>query len=158
MTDLRTTLQAALGDRYRVGQEQGVGGLARVFRATRGRGGREVLVAVVPPAVAVRLDPTRFRAAVEDAGRVRHPSLAGPIGVGAAGDMAWVIYPHGHGETLRERLGRGDHLSVDDALRLLSQLAGGLAVAHDAGMVHGDVRPECVSFEGGRAVLDEFGL
>lgn len=158
MTDLRTTLQAALGERYRVEQEQGVGGLARVFRATQARGGREVLVAVVPPAVAVRLDAARFRAAIEDAGRVRHPSLSAPIGVGAAGELAWVIYPHGHGETLRERLGRGDRLSVDAAVRLLTQVAGGLAVAHDAGMVHGDVRPECVSFEGGRAVLYEFGL
>lgn len=63
------------------------------------------------------------------------------------------------GETLRDRLEREGALPVDDALRIVRALLEGLAVAHLAGVVHRDVKPENVFLEsdGGVRLID-FGI
>ena len=155
---LLARLQAALGDAYRVERELGVSGIARFFHATNPADGREFAVAALPPAIATRLDPERFQAEIARAARVRHAHLVAPLEAGMVGDLAYCIYPYRPGEGLRETLQREGHLSADAAGRLVSQIADALAPAHEAGMAHGDLRPECVVLDGTRIAVTEFGL
>ncbi|HXV90875.1 MAG TPA: serine/threonine-protein kinase [Gemmatimonadales bacterium] len=155
---LLARLQAALGDSYRVERELGMSGIARFFHATNPADRREFAVAALPPAVATRLDPERFQAEISRAARVRHAQLVAPLGARVVGDLAYCIYPYRQGESLRERLQREGHLPADAAGRLLAQIADALAPAHEAGLAHGALRPECVVLDGTRVVVTEFGL
>jgi serine/threonine-protein kinase len=96
-------------------------------------------------------------------GRLQHPGLL-PIlhaDVAHAGDglpIAYVITPHLDGETLRARLAREGELPLDDALRLLAEIAEAVAVLHAHDAVHGGIRPEAIRLVGRHALLAEAGL
>src|SRR5690606_17816532 len=62
------------------------------------------------------------------------------------------------GESLRHRLRREGKLPIDDAVRILSELASALAFAHEKGIVHRDLKPENVLLSDGHAVLADFGI
>jgi serine/threonine-protein kinase len=66
--------------------------------------------------------------------------------------------PYVRGESLRARLARERPLPVADAVRILGQIADALACAHEAGVVHRDVKPENVLFQHDHAVLADFGI
>jgi serine/threonine-protein kinase len=60
------------------------------------------------------------------------------------------------GDSLRERL--GPQMSVDDACRILEEVASALAYAHSQGVIHRDIKPENIMFFHGRAVVLDFGI
>src|SRR5207244_7719566 len=62
------------------------------------------------------------------------------------------------GESLRDRLSREKQLSLEDALRIATEVAGALAYAHSRGIVHRDIKPENVMLSGGTAVVADFGI
>jgi serine/threonine-protein kinase len=62
------------------------------------------------------------------------------------------------GGSLRERLNRDKHLPLDETVRIVGELAGGLALAHERGIVHRDLKPENILFLEGQAVVADFGI
>lgn len=70
----------------------------------------------------------------------------------------YYVLPFIEGQSLRERLDREPRLPIDEALRITRQAADALAYAHDAGIVHRDVKPENILFEAGHAVVADFGI
>ena len=70
-----------------------------------------------------------------------------------------MVLEYIHGETLASRLGREPRLSEETLLRLLEEVLSGLAVIHEAGYVHRDVKPGNLMLreEDGSAVLLDFG-
>ena len=65
--------------------------------------------------------------------------------------------PYVEGESLRERLARGQ-LPIDDALGIGPRGAEALDYAHAAGMVHRDIKPENIMLSGGHALVADFGI
>jgi len=68
--------------------------------------------------------------------------------------------PYLEGESLQTRLNRESKLPIPEVLRLVSEIAKGLAAAHAAGLVHRDIKPDNIWLEspGARAKLIDFGL
>ncbi len=66
--------------------------------------------------------------------------------------------PFVEGESLRDRLKRDRQLPLDDALRISTEIAEALAVAHASGVIHRDIKPENILLEKGHAILAEFGI
>jgi serine/threonine-protein kinase len=66
--------------------------------------------------------------------------------------------PHIEGESLRDRLSAGDHLSFEEAVGITQQVAAALQHAHDNGIIHRDVKPENILLSAGLAVLSDFGV
>jgi serine/threonine-protein kinase len=151
------TLQAALGDRYRIERELGRGGMAAVYLARDLRHDRAVAIKALAP----HLGPTgidRFLHEIRIAARLTHPHVLGVHDSGEAHGLLYYVMPYVAGETLRARLDREGALPVADVARLLRDLADALAYAHGAGIVHRDLKPENVLLSAGHAVVADFGI
>ena len=70
----------------------------------------------------------------------------------------YLVMPWLEGETLRARLRAHGRLSITDALRVGVGIADALVALHSHGLVHRDVKPDNVLFDGRHAVLVDFGL
>jgi eukaryotic-like serine/threonine-protein kinase len=77
------------------------------------------------------------------AARLDHPNLAHPVEIGLQERWPFVAYDADGAQTLGSRIG-SDGLPARDAADMTAQVARGLAFAHEAGMVHGDVQPYLV--------------
>src|SRR5207245_2365066 len=62
------------------------------------------------------------------------------------------------GESLREKLTRQQQLSVDEAVRIATQVASALDYAHRQGVIHRDIKPENILLHEGEAVVADFGI
>src|SRR4029077_622731 len=77
---------------------------------------------------------------------------------GSAPGFLYYVMPYVEGESLRDRLTREKQLSLEDALRVATEVAGALAYAHSRGVVHRDIKPENIMLSGGTAVVADFGI
>ncbi|HUK63204.1 MAG TPA: serine/threonine-protein kinase, partial [Dongiaceae bacterium] len=158
MTDVRASIQIALGTRYEVQDEVGRGGMATVYRAFDRQLGRAVAVKVLHPELTHLLGPERFRREVSIAAALQHPNIVPVYESGSQGDLLYYTMPLVEGETLRTRLVRETQLPMDEALRIAEDVAEALRCAHEHGIVHRDIKPENILLSGGHAVVADFGI
>lgn len=147
--DLRTAPPRRIGA-YVLAECVGVGGHARVYRATT-PDGLEVAVKLLGSGGAQ--DPgaiRRFEREIEVVAALRHPGLIRLIDHGVDSEHGpYMVTSFVHGPTVRE-VGRGHRLCPEAALVLLQALAGPLSALHGAGIIHRDIKPENI-------ILDRFG-
>lgn len=158
MTDIRAQLQAALGDVYALDREFGGSGRSRIFLATEIRLGRVVVIKVVTPEKGGELFADRFAREVKFATRLQHANIVPLLGTGVAGTLAYYTMPYVDGPSLRARMAGGERLALDEATRILRDVAQALAYAHDQGVVHRDLRPEHILLAEGSALVTDFGI
>ena len=151
-------LQDALGDGYRVEHELGAGGMGTGFLAEDLRHGRRVAVKVLRPEIAASMGTERFHREIRIAARLQHPNILSLIDSGEAGKLLYYVMPYVEESTLRVRLVRDGELPIDEALRILREIADALGYAHGQAVVHRDLKPENVLFMAGHAQLADFGV
>jgi Tol biopolymer transport system component len=137
----------------------GAGGMGEVFRARDTRLGRDVALKILPSSVATLPDRLRrFAQEAQAAAALNHPNVIAVYDVHIDGDTPYVVSELLEGETLRAALARGA-LAPRRAVEIATQVAAGLAAAHQKGIVHRDVKPENIFLTtDGRAKLLDFGL
>jgi serine/threonine protein kinase len=144
---------------YRIEESIGAGGMGEVFRARDTKLGRDVALKVLPQTVAN--DPhvlARFEREARAIAAVSHPNILAIHDFVTGGEASFVVTELLQGETLRDRLTQGA-LAPRKAADLGRQVARGLAAAHDAGIVHRDMKPENLFLtEDGRIKILDFGL
>jgi TolB-like protein/Tfp pilus assembly protein PilF len=148
-----------LAGRYRVLSLLGAGGMGRVYLAEDAELGRRVALKFLPEHLTHDAEQARrFRQEARAASALNHPNILTVYGVEQEGDMSVIASEYIEGETLRERLSRGA-LAPAEALDIAAQIASALRAAHEAGIVHRDVKPENVMLrpDGYVKVLD-FGI
>jgi hypothetical protein len=149
-----------LGD-YQLQSLLGAGGMAEVYRALELPLGREVAVKVLPAALAA--DPNyvaRFRTEARRVAQLRHPHIVEVYAFngGEHGDLLYLVMPVLR-ESLRDRLDHEGRLSIEESIRIVTEIASGLEVAHGMGLVHRDVKPENILLDqNGQAKLTDFGI
>ena len=158
-----TELQAVLAGRYTIERELGRGGMATVYLARDERHHRavalKVLHAELTSLVGSSLGARRFQREIEIAAQLNHPHILPLYDSGAASGHLYYIMPFVDGESLRGRLARAGPLAIDDAIRLLRDLARALAHAHRHGVVHRDIKPENILLNrDGDALVADFGV
>ncbi len=82
--NLRTQLESALGNSFRIIRELGGGGMSRVFLAEDVEHGREIVVKVVPSDLAGQVNVKRFRREIKVAARLQHPCIVPVLSSGNA--------------------------------------------------------------------------
>jgi CheY-like chemotaxis protein len=152
---------AKLAGRYEIRAVIGRGGMGVVYRAHD----RELLEEVAIKTIRRDLlsdDPVldeQLKSEIRLARRISHRNVVRTHDLGEADGIAFVTMEYVQGLTVRELLDTRGRLGVSSALALTRQFAEALAVAHDAGVIHRDVKPEnaLVDAEGVLKVMD-FGI
>ncbi|MGE5235813.1 MAG: protein kinase domain-containing protein [Acidobacteriota bacterium] len=144
---------------YEVLAPLGAGGMGEVYRARDTRLDREVAVKVLPGELS--RDPDRLRRFEQEAratSRLNHPNILSVFDIGRVEETPFIVFELLEGVTLRDRLRHGE-LPRRTVLEWATQIARGLAAAHDKGIVHRDLKPEnlFVTTDGLVKILD-FGL
>ncbi|NIO31919.1 MAG: protein kinase, partial [Gemmatimonadetes bacterium] len=151
-------LRSALGDRYRVEDEIGHGGMATVYLAQDLKHERRVAIKVLRPDLASMLGPERFLREIQIEAGLQHINILPIYDSGEADGFLYYVMPYVEGESLRARIEREKQLPLDDALQITREIAEALSYAHDHGIVHRDIKPENILLSGGHAVLADFGI
>jgi len=155
---LATLLQDALGSAYRLERELEAGGMSRLFLATDVRLNRQVVVKVLPPDLVSNTSIARFKREIELTVRLQHPLILPILTSGSYDDVLYYITPFIPGESLRERIAREGKLPLDDIRRILRDVGGALAFAHQRGIAHRDIKPGNILLADGHAILADFGI
>jgi serine/threonine protein kinase len=144
---------------YKLNAQIGVGGMGEVWRAADLGLNREVAIKVLLSQFSH--DPERlkrFEQEARAAGRLNHPNVLTVYGIGKERGLTYLVTELLEGVTLRQRLSASSIPEVK-AVEYASQLAQGLAVAHDKRIVHRDLKPENVFITNdGHVKILDFGL
>ena len=149
-----------IADRYELEELVGTGGMSTVFRAHDRQLERRVAIKILHEHYAD--DPEyleRFRREARAVAKLSHPNIVTVIDRGDDGGRQYIVFEHVEGENLKELVVRSGRLPVRRALELALDVAGGLAFAHDHGLVHRDVKPQNVLLSReGEAKVTDFGI
>ena len=144
---------------YRIMEALGAGGMGAVYKAYDERLDRVVALKLLPPEFTSHEDRRRrFLQEARAASALNHPHIITVYEFGEDGGRPYMATEYVEGETLRQKIA-ASALGVSEALDFATQLAEGLAKAHDAGIVHRDLKPEnlMVTRDGYLKILD-FGI
>lgn len=145
--------------RYKIIEKIGSGGMGEVFLAEDEKLERKVALKVLPAEVAS--EPERMRRFVleaKTASALNHPNIVTIYEINDDGEVPYIAMEYVKGETLAKTL-RSERLEMASVVDIAIQIAGALAAAHEAGIVHRDVKPDNIIIrpDGLVKVLD-FGL
>ncbi|GAA1674945.1 hypothetical protein GCM10009765_25310 [Fodinicola feengrottensis] len=153
-----------IAGRYEILAWIGAGGMATVWKARDTVLDRQVaLKAVRLPAElpdAAREDSfTRLRREARLAAKLHHPSIVQVYDVLTVDEQPWIVMELLAGRSLDDIIQEDGPLSVDEAAAIAITLLDALGAAHEAGVLHRDVKPANVMIDGeGRATLTDFGI
>lgn len=156
--DLLQQLQRTLGDGYVVERELARGGMSRVYLAKDNSLGRDVVIKALSPDLAAEVNVERFSREIRLAGRLQNPHIVPLLSAGDSEGTPYYVMPFVGGESLRHLLQRSGELPVDQAVRILRDVAVALDYAHRQGVVHRDIKPENILLSGGTGVVTDFGV
>src|SRR5437867_8536708 len=152
---------------YKILEKLGEGGMGVVYKAEDTKLKRIVALKFLPQHVsASETDKARFLLEAQAAAALNHPNICtiygidehdGPAYAGApAGRQTFIAMEFVDGQTLRERRGT---LNPTKAIDIGVQIADGLSIAHEKGIVHRDIKPENIMVrKDGIVQIMDFGL
>jgi serine/threonine-protein kinase len=149
-----------LAGRYEVETLLGQGGMARVFRGTDRVLDRTVAIKVLSPQFADDDQfVARFRREAQAAAGLNHPNIVGVYDTGDQGDVHFIVMEYVEGRTLRDVIRSDGPLLPERAAEIGGAVARALSSAHEAGLVHRDIKPGNIMLtrEGEVKVMD-FGI
>ena len=158
MSDPVTRLNAALEGRYHVEHGIGEGGMATVYLADDVRHERKVALKVLKPELAAVLGAERFLAEIKTTANLQHPHILPLHDSGEADGFLFYVMPYVEGDTLRDRLDRDKQLPIDEAVQIATGVANALQAAHEAGIVHRDIKPGNILLSRGEPLVSDFGI
>lgn len=151
---------AVLDGRYRVDAPIATGGMSTVYRGLDVRLDRPVALKVMDPRYSGDQQfLTRFEREAKAVARLKDPGLVAVHDQGIDGQYPFLVMELVEGGTLRELLRERGPMPPHAAAAVLAPVLSALAVAHRAGLVHRDVKPENVLIsDEGEVKIADFGL
>ena len=153
-------MDAVLDGRYRLGALIARGGMSSVYRGVDLRLDRPVAIKIMKAEFAEDESfLARFEREARAAAGLHHNGIVAMYDQGRDGDLVFLVMELVDGGTLRDLLKQQGALSVPVALSILEPVLSALGAAHDAGLVHRDVKPENVLISSrGEVKVADFGL
>ncbi|MEV4706028.1 serine/threonine-protein kinase [Actinoplanes sp. NPDC049316] len=148
-----------VGDRYRLIERLGTGGMSVVWRGHDEILGRPVAIKMLSAhLVAEPSSRTRLRQEALAAARLCHPHITGVFDFGEHRQVPYVVMELNDGEPVSARLRRDGPFPWREAVTIAAEVASALATAHARGIVHRDVTPANVMLTGAGAKVVDFGI
>ncbi|MGE0482524.1 MAG: protein kinase [Gammaproteobacteria bacterium] len=144
---------------FEIKRRIGQGGMATAYLAVQRSLGREVVLKVLD--TATRDTPETVERFLNE-GRIiaslNHPHIITIYDIGQYDDKVYISMEYVEGGDLKQRMQR-TVFTPAMAIDIIEKIAGGLAVAHDSGIVHRDVKPGNILFRrDGTPLLSDFGI
>jgi predicted ATPase/tRNA A-37 threonylcarbamoyl transferase component Bud32 len=137
--------ESLLAARYRLIAPLGGGGMGVVWCAEHLLLRSRVAVKVIDAAYLAQPEASvRFLREAQAAASLRSPHIVQVFDYGVEDGVAYMVMEFLEGETLGARLERDRSLTFAETAQLVSQIARGLATAHESGIVHRDLKPDNV--------------
>ena len=139
-------------ERYEVVALVGSGGMGTVYRARDLELGDEIAIKTLRPGFVSDFNAVeRFKSEIRLARRITHPNVVRTHDLGEWGGVYYLTMEYVEGITVRELIDVRGPLAAPSALAIGTQLAASLAVAHEQGVIHRDIKPQ-------NLLLDDSGV
>ena len=157
---MSTSTDELYGNRYRVIGLLGTGGMARVYRARDELLGREVALKVLSERLSNdRSFIERFRREAQNAAGLNHPNIVALYDYGDEDNRYFIVMELIEGRSLSEVLDEDGALMPERAAEIARDTANGLGRAHEAGIVHRDIKPHNIMItNSGQTKVTDFGI
>ena len=149
-----------INDRYEIIKSIGEGGMANVYLAHDIILDRDVAVKVLRGDLAgdekfVR----RFQREALSASNLNHPNIVEVYDVGEEDGKYYIVMEYVEGKTLKQLIQKRGSLTLVEVIDIMSQLTSGLAHAHDAYIIHRDIKPQNILIlDNGLVKITDFGI
>ncbi len=145
---------------YAIVERIAEGGMGTVYKARQRETGEIVAIKVLPANLAQdSLYLKRFEKEFQAASRLVHPNIVRAIELGQGNGRYFLVLDYIEGPSLGQRIVKQGPLGEAEAIRVTSQIAQALHAAHEAGLIHRDVKPDNILLAtDGRVLLTDLGL
>jgi eukaryotic-like serine/threonine-protein kinase len=155
-----TVIGTLIGERFRLEEKVGSGGMSSVYRAFDPTLERRVAIKLMHRDISSDPDQLeRFRREARAVARLNHPHVVTVIDAGEDEGAPYIVFEYVEGETLKDRIRRLGRLPIDEAIAYAIEIGRALECAHAHKLVHRDVKPQNVLIDpDGRAKVTDFGI
>jgi serine/threonine protein kinase len=142
---------------YKIIEKLGEGGMGVVYKAQDTKLDRFVALKFLPPHVAGSADDkARFLQEAKAVASLAHPNICTIHSVEEEGGKAFIVMEFVDGKTLKDM---DQNIPLKQAVEIGTQVADGLAAAHEKGIIHRDIKPDNIMIrKDGRVQIMDFGL
>ena len=151
---------SVIGNRYKIQEKIGNGGMATVYKALDQILNRYVAVKVLREEFTTDEEfIKRFNAEAQSAARLIHPNIVSVYDVGQEYNIYYIVMELIQGQTLKQIIEEDGHLSWKWAVNIAIQIASALEMAHKNNIIHRDIKPHNIMItEDGVAKVTDFGI
>ncbi|MEO6418406.1 MAG: serine/threonine-protein kinase, partial [Polyangiaceae bacterium] len=156
---------SVLGGRYRIVRRMGAGGMGAVYEALQEDLNRRVAVKVLHPHLALDADLVqRFKREAQAAAALGHPNIVHVTDFQVnPGEQPFLVMEYLTGKSFRELMKEETRLPAKRAAFIATQVLSALAAAHEANIVHRDIKPDNIFLSSTSAMKDlvkvlDFGI
>src|ERR671917_241440 len=155
-----TVIGTLIGERFRLDEKVGSGGMSSVYRAFDPTLERHVAIKLMHRDISSDPDQLeRFRREARAVAQLNHPHVVTVIDAGEDDGNPYIVFEYVEGETLKDRIRRLGRLPVSEAVAYAIEIGRALEAAHASKLVHRDVKPQNVLIDReGRAKVTDFGI
>jgi serine/threonine-protein kinase len=137
----------------------GRGGMAVVYLATETHLRRKVAIKVLPPELTFGHGVDRFKREAQTAAALDHPHIIPVYRIASGKKLFWYAMKFLEGRSLEDLIKEKKHLSLDETIHILAQVAEALDYAHEHSVIHRDVKPANVMLDShNRVIVTDFGI
>jgi eukaryotic-like serine/threonine-protein kinase len=143
---------------YEIVAPLGAGGMGEVYRARDSRLDRSIAIKILPTHLSQNPEATqRFDREARALSSLSHPNVCHLYDVGQEDGVSYLVMEFLEGETLADRLRKGP-LTLEQVLKVGTEICEGLEKAHRSGVVHRDLKPSNIMLTKSGTKLMDFGL
>ena len=149
-----------IGKNYEVVAKLGEGGMGVVYKAVHNLSGQEVAIKMLPPELSQDENiRTRFINEARLLAKLDHPNIVTLYNFLEEDMKFYLIMQFVKGKTLEEYIREKGKLSLDEAIRIFSQVCDALGYAHQMGVIHRDIKPANIMITSDmRVKVMDFGI